>query len=241
VDIAGYLDAISRDSAAIAAAARAGLDRPVPSCPGWQTADLVGHVGQLGRWFTLLVQASPDERVRFRDVPDPPEGDALVSWLEEGSGVLLAALERTDPDDEVHTWAGPQPARWVFRRLANEIAVHRWDAQTAIGNPSPITTALAIDGIDEVFEVFVPAVPPERLAGEGQTMHLHAADAEGEWLVTFTPDGLAWEHGHIKADVAARGAASDLLLLLWNRVGADELEVFGDADVLDRWQRGFAI
>ncbi|MGH9231596.1 MAG: maleylpyruvate isomerase family mycothiol-dependent enzyme, partial [Acidimicrobiales bacterium] len=77
---------------------------------------------------------------------------------------------------------------------------------------------------------------------EGKTLHLHATDVggaeagEGEWLVTLDPAGMTVEHRHARGDVAVRGTASDLLLLLWNRVGADRCEVFGDADLLEWWR-----
>jgi hypothetical protein len=41
---------------------------------------------------------------------------------------------------------------------------------------------------------------------------------------------------HAKGDVAARGTASSLLLFLYGRVPADDLEVFGDAALLARWR-----
>ncbi len=241
MDIADYLDSIRRDSTALAAAGRTGLDAPIDACPGWTVGDLVGHVGQVHQWFTLLLNAKLDEKVRFRDAPEPPSGDEVVPWFEEMAGTVLAALERTDPDRIVQTWAGEHPARWVFRRIAQETAVHRWDGQAAHDAASPIDTALAVDGVDEVLEVFVPALPHEALAGGGETIHLHAADTDGEWLITLGPDGLRWEHGHLKADVAARGAASDLLLLLWNRADTEHLEVFGDDAILGRWRDGFRI
>jgi hypothetical protein len=40
--------------------------------------------------------------------------------------------------------------------------------------------------------------------------------------------------------VAARGSTSDLLLLMWSRIPAGRLEVFGDADLLYRWQAAAA-
>ena len=36
--------------------------------------------------------------------------------------------------------------------------------------------------------------------------------------------------------MAARGTASDLLLLVWGRVTPDAVDVFGDAALLARWQ-----
>jgi MDMPI C-terminal domain len=73
----------------------------------------------------------------------------------------------------------------------------------------------------------------------GGSIHLHATDADGEWTLR-TDDGLLKvARGHAKGDVAVRGPASSLLLLLWRRVGATDygLERFGADAVLDRWLR----
>jgi len=40
-----YLAALGDDGTALAAAARRGLDPPVPACEGWSVADLVLHTG----------------------------------------------------------------------------------------------------------------------------------------------------------------------------------------------------
>ena len=82
---------------------------------------------------------------------------------------------------------------------------------------------------------------PTRLAGnpvtgEGETIHLHCTDGEGEWLVRLAPDGATVTREHAKGDVAARGTASDLLLLVWGRITPDAVDVFGDAALLARWQ-----
>ena len=70
----------------------------------------------------------------------------------------------------------------------------------------------------------------------GRSMHLHGLDG-GEWLLRGTPDGLAWERGHTKADVAVRGTAGALYLLLNRRLSADDpgFEIYGDRAVLDTW------
>jgi predicted lipid carrier protein YhbT len=127
--------------------------------------------------------------------------------------------------------------------MAIETAVHRWDAQVAAGEGRPVGTDLALDAVDELFEVILPWRGTAELGSEneGKTMHLHATDVgdepgEGEWLITLAGERLTVEHRHAKGDVAVRGTASDLLLLLWNRVSADRFEVFGDAGVLERWR-----
>lgn len=228
-----YLAAVERDAAALrSAAASAGLDTPVPTCPGWDVHRLVGHVGRVHRWTAGWAVTG-----RSATVERPPAGDAIVAWCAAGTGELLAALsdgaaERSGP---VETWLGPQPASFWPRRMAIETALHRWDAQQAAGEPEPIEAELALDGIDEMLDVLVPQRVPGALHGAGETLHLHATDVAGEWLITLGPSGPVVERTHAKGDVAARGPASDLLLLLWSRLAPDGLTVFGDASLLTRW------
>ena len=114
--------------------------------------------------------------------------------------------------------------------------MHRVDAQSAAGEVAPIDPAFASDGIDEYLAVFAPRFG-KGLADLGGTVHLHCTDVEGEWLITPADDGIVVTREHAKGDVAARGRAEDLLLLLWGRRDASAVEVFGDADLLDRFVR----
>lgn len=241
MDRLSYLDSLRGDAADLLTAATGHLGAEVPTCPGWTVRRLVGHVGRTYRWTAGWVAngASPE-------VPRPPEGDAVIDWTRAGLAELLAALAEAgdDPDSPVKTWAGDQPPIFWPRRMAIETAVHRWDAQAAVGEGRPIGTDLALDAVDEMFEVILPWRGTGELGteNEGKTMHLHATDVtgsaagEGEWLVTLGVAGLTVDHTHAKGDVAVRGTASDLLLLLWNRVPAGRCEVFGDADLLEQWR-----
>ena len=116
--------------------------------------------------------------------------------------------------------------------------MHRWDVESATTSPEPIEASQAKDGVDEVLDVFVPnRMQFDVLAGSGETIHLHATDIDdGEWMLHLRPDRVDWESGHAKGHVAARGTASDLLLLLWSRLPPNRLEIFGDVKLLDRWQ-----
>jgi uncharacterized protein (TIGR03083 family) len=116
--------------------------------------------------------------------------------------------------------------------MVHELGVHRWDAEAAVGEARPIPTDVAEDGIDELLQEFLPAAD---VSGVGGTIHLHATDGDGEWFIE-TAGGLRWTRAHEKGDVAVRGDSSDLLLLLWGRVGADAVEVLGDDTVLARWR-----
>ena len=78
------------------------------------------------------------------------------------------------------------PCGFWSRRQAHELAVHRWDAQLAAGAPQPIDRALAADGIQELFDI-LPARPGGAPTGNGETMHLHCTDGDGEWLDSTRP------------------------------------------------------
>ena len=69
-----------------------------------------------------------------------------------------------------------QTAGCVARRCANELSIHRYDAQTASGGVTSLDAAVALDAIDEIF-VMLPVWenPPE---GSGKTLTLRAVDGD---------------------------------------------------------------
>ena len=253
---ATYLEAFHRDAAALASAARRGLAAPVPSCPGWTVATLVTHLTGIYAHRVKLVRVRARENVvqayedldlplelkgwfdaEHEDLSKMPPG--LLELFERTAAELEAVLWSVEPDEPVWTWwAADQTASFWQRRMAQETAVHRWDAQLAHGQTEPIASELARDGIDEVFDVMVPmrrqwAESPR--TGAGESYHFHRTDGPGEWLVRFEPDRVVVTREHARGDVAVRGSASDLLLFLWHRIPADRLEVFGDAALLARF------
>jgi uncharacterized protein (TIGR03083 family) len=236
VDHDAHIDAIERESAAfVAAAAAVDSDARVPSCPDWTVDDLLRHVGIVQRWATGQVEERRTERVWTDDVETPVDRDALLAWVRDGSAGLVAVLRATPPDTAMWTFSGMGDARFWARRQAHEIALHRVDAQLAGGEPDEIDSDLACDGIDEFLEVIAPLRLRNRLVGDGETFHFHRTDGEGEWLVRLTPTGPEIERAHAKGDLAVRGGASDLVLVLRNRGGIEAVEIFGDPALLDRW------
>ncbi len=122
--------------------------------------------------------------------------------------------------------------------MAQETAVHRWDAQNALGVPDSIEPELACDGIDEMLDVMLPFArrwAESARGGRGETYHFHRTDGPGEWLVRFQGEGATVTREHAKGDVAVRGAASDLLLFLWGRLPGEQLEVLGDSSLIGRY------
>lgn len=258
LDTATYLTAFHREAAALAVAGRRGLDAPVPSCPGWTVATLLTHLTGLYAESVKLVEGRPNEPdVLVKSYDDLGLPLEFKNWFEaekEDLGVLppglpalfattAADLEKVlwsvEPDEPVWSWwPADQSALFRQRRLTQETAIHRWDAQLAQGYPEPLEPELAADGIDEYFTVLLPGrrtFSGSHRQGSGETYHFHRTDGPGEWLLRFAPDGPVVTREHAKGDAAFRGSASDLLLFLWQRPPVERLEVFGDGALATRY------
>ena len=209
----------------------------MPSCPGWDLGKLVAHLGRVFSWATEALSGGGAAPGR---PPASPEGDAVVAWFEAAAARLGEACRVVPATAPAWNFAGaPATAAFWTRRQAQESTIHCWDAQHAVGESTTIDPALAVDGIDEYLTVIAPYLVGRRDGIDtGGSIHLHATDADGEWTV-HTDDGvLRVDHGHAKGDVAVRGPSAYLLLLVWQRASVsddDALQLFGDADVLDRW------
>jgi uncharacterized protein (TIGR03083 family) len=207
----------------------------VPTCPDWTLLDLAKHVGGvMGFWSHVLADGMGRPKPEIIEEPGP----APTMWFTTIASALVGELKAGTGDTKVWTWdPSNQSAGFVARRMAHETAIHRFDAQMAIGKPQPVEPALAADGIEEIFAMCAAA--PDRMGqGEGQTLHLHSAEGN-EWLIAMKPDGLEVTREHAKGDLALKGAVSDLELLLYDRPPIGEVERFGDETVLDAWYRVF--
>jgi uncharacterized protein (TIGR03083 family) len=224
-----YLATLRRDSAALLAAiSDAGPDAAVPDCPGWTADDLAWHVGEVWEFWGAIVGdrcTNPDEPVPSAR---PSTFGETFAFAERRARDLDEVLSATDPATPLWTWGTDKTAAFVVRRMAQETAVHRLDAERAAGRSYAIDPELASDGVDEfLFEFLVwadKAAPP--LAG---SVHLHCTDVAGEWLVRDDDSGgYVVTREHAKGDAAIRGTANDLLLVLWRRLALDAVEVIGD-------------
>lgn len=231
LEAAEYRAAIADESGNLRrATTRAGLDAPVPSCPDWDVAGLLAHLGRVYRWASACIEANGP--VSPAELPDPPGRDDLDAWVRDGAEQVLAVLDRP-ADDAAWTWVPPPRLGFWQRRQAHETAMHRVDAELAGGSASPVDGDLAADGIDEWLNLLSHRPGAAPLTGHGETLHLHCTDRAGEWLVRRSPDALEVERVHAKGDVAVRGPASELLLVLLRRTSPDAVEVIGARPVLD--------
>jgi uncharacterized protein (TIGR03083 family) len=250
VSLGRFCAEIEASTATIAGlAGQADLASPVPTCPDWTLRELAIHVGRAHRWAAEIVGTRAAEAIPMRAVPDgkfPADPAERGPWLRAGAARLIDTVQSAG-GDLVWTFAGQRPASFWARRMAHETAVHRADAEIAVGRLPGLAPDLAADAIDEWLgfmsaEMTDGAGDPRLDAlPAGRTLHIHATDnalAEaGEWTLRHEPSGITLSRGHHKGDAALRGPAARLLLVLVRRLPADDpaVEVIGDAAMLARW------
>ena len=225
-----------RSAALRAAVAGAGdTGARVPGCPDWTLRDLVAHLGEVQRFWAVVVRAGA------ADGPPPPEarGDLeprgdLLEWSAESTRMLLDALRETGPDAPCWTWwaasGAPMTSGAVARHQVHEAAVHAYDAQETAGRPEPVPAAVAVDGIDEFVVVSLGTSGP----WPHRPARITFAAVEGpSWTVDLTPDGARADPAASGEPVATvRGPAGDLLLALFGRLPFERLTIDGDATVV---------
>jgi uncharacterized protein (TIGR03083 family) len=248
VEIPAHIDALRDEGVRMAAAvATAYPGGGVPSCPEWTVRDLVRHMGGVHRWAAGYVtsgRTEPSHAELDEVVGTWPDDDDLAAWLGQGCSELVAALVAAPDDLQCWTFLpAPSPRAMWARRQAHETAIHRVDAELAVGAAGTgFVAPFAADGIDELLRLFVPRRSTTLRADPPTTLAVRCADLDVSWLLHLGADGV-----HTTSDDVARaactvtGAAGDLYLALWNRAGADDLTVEGDRDVLGQFAEAVRI
>jgi uncharacterized protein (TIGR03083 family) len=226
--------AVRGEGEGIVAAARLGLEAPVPTCPGWDVGRLVRHVSRVYQTAEYVVANRLTQEPE--EWPERPEGDpieVLGSLLDD----VVTALREADVDTAVWNWstvAEPVAGFWA-RRMAHESSVHRFDAQIAHAMPQPIDAELAGDGIDELVDVLSPRIYARAEGGgpEG-SVQLKSSD-DGAWRLGLAPGAIQRLDVLTEPDASASGTSSTLLLAAYGRVPWSSLTVEGDIELLERW------
>jgi len=255
--VAHFTREVTAFESAARIAARADAAPAVPSCPGWVATELILHLGRVHRFLVRVIDerlqeppASLEDDWAWLELPGecaswlppahapheaavPPD---LADWFGAGAARLREQFLAAGPGEEVWTWSTDHSVGFWQRMQAIEAAVHRWDADNAVGPVQPIDSALAADAVGQTFEVMAPMrrayaqAPP----GQGERFLFRRTDGEGTWAVRFdgadvevSPDG--------PGDIEISGTASDLMLFLWQRVGAERLGVRGKESLLGHY------
>jgi uncharacterized protein (TIGR03083 family) len=240
MELSTYLDHIGADGNALLVAATTNPRASIASCPDWDMTGLLRHTTVVHHWVTHILTTGTTEPPtrRFSDEA-PTDWASLGPYFEEGLSALLAAFGAVTPDALVWNWfdEGPAPARFWFRRMAHETAMHRWDAQRGTGTPQPIDASLADDAVDE-FVMFVQEWTRDHgVPGLHGSLALVATDTGTVRALDLEPTSLVWRDDATGTDATVRGTASDLLLFVGSRISLDDpvLSVAGDRGVAESW------
>jgi uncharacterized protein (TIGR03083 family) len=239
-----HLEALAHAGAVLAeAAAAAGLDAEVPTCPTWDVTELVVHQGMVHRWAAANLRGEADHDTAASQA----EGRAaarLLDWYADGVAALVDTLRATAEDAEATVFLNdaPPPRRFWARRQAHETTIHSVDAIAAACRRWPtavdvdVDPALAADGIDELLMGFITRGKGRLHASEPYTVLVRTDDTGHAWTlrvgdgpIVTTPGGTA------RPGAVLSGTAVQLYLSLWNR--ADELTTDGRPDLVDQWRR----
>ncbi|WP_200302091.1 maleylpyruvate isomerase family mycothiol-dependent enzyme [Streptomyces adelaidensis] len=246
METAEHIRALDEEGRLLAAAARkAGTNAEVPTCPDWRVRDLVLHMGAVHRWAAAFVAEGHPSPRRPDDGPDL-DGAPLLAWFEEGHRRLVDTL-RAAPAD-LACWSflpAPSPLAFWARRQAHETAVHRADAESALGIPLAEPTAdFAVDGIDELLLGFHARDRSRARTDTPRLLRVRATDTDAAWTVRLSSQPPATERAEatgeaLDADCEIAGPAPQLYLSLWNRLPFPA--VTGDPSLAALWREAASI
>jgi uncharacterized protein (TIGR03083 family) len=239
LELNGYLAVLESEARELAAAAEeAGLDAPVPTCPGWTVNDLVLHLGEVHRWATAAVAS---KATKLGDVPGDSRGPLpdradTIDWFCKGAVTLRDTLAEADPSVEYAAFlTDPLTPRLLFwaRRQTMETSVHRVDAESAVGRCTPLAPDVALDGIDEFLTGFIPRSRTPLHSDKSHCMVIAPTYSDQRWTVSISSDLPETVRRATDADSTVSGSASDIYLALWNRCSLDNLQIEGDPTAID--------
>jgi len=235
MDYATFVEHVRLDGERLVAVAGEAPTAAIPSCPGWTMQDLVTHIAQVYEHKIACTELGHE--------PDPwppawPADRDDVAWLTDAHARLLAMFGMHHANDPSATWWPPdQTVGFWARRMAHETAVHRVDAELAVGRATPVDAELALDGIGEVLTIMLEGDWSEAPdASTGQRVAVEAGSRR--WVVTLEPTavGIAEDAGEAdatitgEADATITGDPSNVLLWLWGRAADDRVSRTSEAE-----------
>lgn len=238
-----YVEAVGAETRRLAGMVEgADLTVTVPTCPEWNLEELLRHLAEAHRWFATLVEQRSTRMLEV-EVPAPESGAAYPAWLVEGAEMMESAFRGADPETPVWSWSGDDHAWFWPRRALHETAVHRVDAELALGKRTLSEYWYGADAIDEFFGI-IPAVQEHNGVAAGQerpgVLALSATDSDVHWHIALGPDGFTTRHAAVDepADSVLAGPAGELALVLNRRLSLENGHsrvLTGDRQPWERW------
>ncbi|KRE39261.1 hypothetical protein ASG73_02680 [Janibacter sp. Soil728] len=253
-----YLTALERETARFRECVdMADPGARVPSCPDWSVDDLLWHVGgEVQDFWAWVIANRPQSPAAYEEPERPADRVGLLHVLDHAHDELMLRLRNADPADAAWSWSGDPALHTVgftIRRQAHEVLIHRVDAELTVGDPTPLDTDLAADGVLEALDWMYGGLPRwASFAPDGDTVMVHMTDTGHRVLVGLgrvtghdPGEGVDIDQAHLRvvdraahgpgnADAVISGTAQELDLWLWHRGPAHPVEMTGDEGVIDR-------
>ncbi len=226
-----YFELIDHDTDRLIAMGECGLRAAVPACEGWDVGEVVWHVATVYEHKVRVMadNAWPD--------PWPPDWDFAddeeVPFLRDAKARLFEEFSRHELAEQTQTFGADTTIAFWVRRMACEIAVHRYDGEAAHVDTTPIPDDLALDGIDEMLHVMLAGDWwKERVQTEHPVDGHIAVEADGQrWVCDVREKSVSIaDQAQTPADATISAEPMDLFLWLWGRVGDDRVMVSGDQE-----------
>jgi len=205
------------------------LSIQIPNCPGWTLIDLLKHLSfGLGVCYPIAAAAPPAANAEAvfanadRSSVDA-QGREAVAAFRANMAKCLSLLSQMDPEVACWTYAGPGTVSFWIRRAAAETAIHRYDAEVALGISRQLAQDRADDGIDEALEFALPFAS-RKIGAPSSALHIKSTDSP-----------LIRSIGSGEPAATLVGDSYSLLLKLWGRDPLNEVEVQGDKTTATDW------
>lgn len=226
----------------------------VPSCPAWDAADLLWHLGEVQHFWSAVIADRPRSpgELGYREPRRPGTHDELLDFFDTQLAKLVSALEAAHPDDDAWSWSPDRTVGFTYRRQAHEALIHRLDAELTAGTVSPLDPALATDGVMEVLDVMFGDNPTwGHFEPDDDLVRVDCTDTDtqiwvrlGRFTGTDPDDGEVHDEDDVSVvadpgaepDVVVEGLSEDLDAWLWRRRDDAAITVSGDRSVYARWR-----
>ena len=224
----------------------------VPSCPDWNAADLLWHLGaDVQDFWAWIIEHRPEGPDGYPEQTRPDSTAGLFEAFDTANARLIAALGSVDPAEHAWTWSTDQTVGFIGRRQAHEALIHRLDAELTAGTVTDLDPALAADGVQECLAVMYGGCPPwgTFTPGEG-VLRFDLTDADhsvwvqlGQFTGTDPDDGKAYDEADISVipdpgtepDAVVAGPAGPMDAWLWHRGDDAGITSTGDRAAYDRF------
>ena len=258
MEVSDYIAYVASEGELFAAAAEHGnLAVEIECCPGWDMRELICHLGIVHLWAASNITYPKDDWLIVSELSDlaghwpdlatewPENADlrpgtaasdmALITWYRATHANLVRVLQSAPADVEAFTWLpAPSPLAMWARRQASEIAIHRFDAESARGIATRFDPHFASDMLDELLSGFGPR-QSDIDADSQRRLHVHAEDTDDHWWLTIGPQGIETSRHGTDADLTVAGTAAETYLSMWNRTPDSTVRLTGDTSLLDVW------